>query len=974
MATPSTSPLDSAATRCTLEEPTPSGFDGISNQPSIPGYEVLAELGRGGMGVVYKARQLQLDRLVALKMILNGEHAGREALARFRGEVEAIARLEHPNLVYVYEVGEQEGMPFFSMEFVAGGTLAARIAGRAQPPREAARMVETLARAMNAVHLRGVVHRDLKPGNLLLAADGTPKITDFGLAKRLDAAGSPTLSGSILGTPSYMAPEQALGDSKRIGPSTDVYALGAILYEMLTGRPPFTGETAWDIVAMVIAEEPIAPRRLQKKIPRDLEIICLKCLHKDAARRYPSADALADDLRRFQNSEPIRACPTPAWERGLKWARRHPAAAALVAVIVTAVAALGVVGAIYHARLVAALHEAEQYAEEDRQRLVRLQVAQGVHRLDNGDSSGALVWFTEALRLDEGRPECEDIHRMRIAAVLRQCPRLCGLWIHDGPVAHAAFDARGINIATASEDHSARMWSVRTGSPTSTPLLHGGSVSYVALSPDGKLVATAGADGVARIWQVARGQAIGEPLMHRGPVSSVTFSPDSRLVLTASEDGTARLWHAATGRAHGVPFQHAAGVPHAVFSPDGMHIATGSADGTARLWNIGTRAAESLPLRHDGPLTWIAFSPEGRRLATSSADGTARLWDARTGQALAAPLKHRAAVVHVTFSADGRRVATASDDQTACIWDAPTGALLLRVQQGSGVNFTAFSSDGRWIATASDDNRARVWDAETGEPLTPWLRAHGSINVVLFSPDGNSVLTGSTDGIARLWDVTPARPQRATASTPAPATPVAAGKWVSPDGRLVAVAEGPHSVRLQDTATGQALCSSLRHGSTILHAAFSADGRLLVTGSDDNTARIWDLETCELRTQPLRHCGSVRAAAFSPNARLVVTAAEDRTARVWDVAAGDPITPPLPFTGVLQGVTFSADGRQVSVKNEEGACWTWPLERDDRPVADLVGLAQLLDGSRIDSSRGVAALDANQLRRLWEVLRPPFDK
>jgi WD40 repeat protein len=998
MATPSTSPLDTGATRCTLEVPPTSVVESTNHRPSIPGYEILGELGRGGMGVVYKARQLRLDRLVALKMILNGEHAGAEALTRFRGEVEAIARLEHPNLVHVYEVGEHDGMPFFSMEFVSGGTLAARIARQAQPPRDAAQMVETLARAMHAVHLRGIVHRDLKPGNILLqklatdehkltqikersslspicvhlrssAANFIPKITDFGLAKRLDAAEGPTLSGRILGTPNYMAPEQALGERKRIGPSTDVYALGAILYEMLAGRPPFTGETAWDIIAMVVAEEPVTPRRLHPKVPRDLEIICLKCLHKDIGRRYSNAEALADDLRRFQNGEPIQARPTPTWERAWKWARRHPAVAALAAVVVTAVVALLAVGAIYHGRVVDALHQAEQYAEEGRQRLVRLHVAEGMHRLDQGDSYGALVWFTEALRLDEGRPECEDIHRMRIAAVLRQCPRLRDLWIHDGPVSHAVFGKRGINVATASEDHSARVWNVRTGSPACPPLMHSGAVVYVALSPDGKLVATACADGTARIWQVARGKAVGEPLYHRGPVACVAFSPDVKLVLSASEDGTVHLWDAATGQPHGTPFQLSSGVRHATFSPDGKHLVAGCADGTVSLWNVAGAACESAPMKHGKEITWTAFSPDGKRLATSSADGTARLWDARTGKSLAPPLKHRAPVVHVAFRPDSRRIVTASDDLTACIWDAQTGALVLRVHQGSGVNFTAYSPDGHWLATASDDNTARVWDAETGEPITPWLKAYGSMQVVLFSPDGNSVLTGSNDGIVRVWEVATPRPQVTSPTTVSSAPPAALGKWLSPDGRLVAVTEGPHSARVRDAATNEPVGPPLRHGSTILHAAFSGDGRLLITASDDNTARIWDLATGELRTQPLRHCGTVRTAAFSPDAHLVVTAGDDRTARVWDAVAGHPITPLLPLAGAVQSVTFSADGQQVYVKNEEGTTWTWPLERDDRPVAELVNLAQILDGSRIDSSRGVVALDIDQLRRGWERLR-----
>jgi hypothetical protein len=301
-------------------------------RPDIPGYEILDILGRGGMGVVYQARQTQLDRLVALKMILVGGHAGPDELTRFRTEAEAIGRLQHPNIVQIYEVGQHNGLPFLCLEFCPGGSLAQKLDGTPLPPAEAARLVETLARAIEAAHQKQIVHRDLTPGNVLLAADGQLKVTDFGLAKKLDAAAQ-TRSGAIMGTPSYMAPEQAGGKLRQIGPATDVYALGAILYELLTGRPPFRAATSLDTILQVVAEEPVPPTQLQPKTPRDLETICLKCLQKEPARRYGTAQALADDLGRFQRNEPIAARPVGSLERLAKWARRQPAVATLLAAV-----------------------------------------------------------------------------------------------------------------------------------------------------------------------------------------------------------------------------------------------------------------------------------------------------------------------------------------------------------------------------------------------------------------------------------------------------------------------------------------------------------------------------------------------------------------------------------------------------------------------------------------------------------------
>jgi serine/threonine-protein kinase len=340
--------------------------------PTVPGYEILEELGRGGMGVVYKARQVRLNRLVALKMILTGRYSAVDEQCRFQREAQAIARLLHPGIVQIYEVGEHEDRPYFSMEYLEGGSLAQKLAGTPLPARSAAALVESLARAMHAAHQQSIIHRDLKPANVLLTADGTPKIGDFGLAKLVDAGGDRTIgggqtqSGAILGTPSYIAPEQAAGLAKKIGPATDVYALGTILYEAVTGRPPFRAASVLATLEQVRTQEPVSPSRLQPGLPRDLQTICLKCLDKEPARRYASAEALADDLARFRDGRPIQARPVRRAERLLKWARRQPKLAALTVVCGLALIGLLVGGAIYQYLLQKALRQAEASATDAR--------------------------------------------------------------------------------------------------------------------------------------------------------------------------------------------------------------------------------------------------------------------------------------------------------------------------------------------------------------------------------------------------------------------------------------------------------------------------------------------------------------------------------------------------------------------------------------------------------------------------------
>src|SRR5262245_29974299 len=408
--------------------------------PRVPGYEVEAVLGSGGMGVVYKAWHPRLHREVALKMLLAGPFAGPGELERFLREAETVAGLRHANIVQVYEAGDVEGRPYFTMEFVEGGSLAQKLAGTPQPARQSAALVATVAEAVHAAHQRGIVHRDLKPGNILLTADGTPKLADFGVARRLEGAAGLTQSGAPLGTPSYMAPEQAEGKTRDVGPATDTYALGAILYELLTGRPPFRAETATETLCQVVSQDPAPPSRLNAAVPRDLETICLKCLQKEPPRRYASAQALAEDLQRYGRGEPIAARPAGRLERLTRWVRRHPAAAGLLAALAVLFATTVIGGILlYQQELAAHARQAdsdqkvravlerecdlieESWLAQDLAKLAQAKV-QGIRATDiahSGGASAAVRQAAETFRQDATlRLERAQKNRALMEAVL----------------------------------------------------------------------------------------------------------------------------------------------------------------------------------------------------------------------------------------------------------------------------------------------------------------------------------------------------------------------------------------------------------------------------------------------------------------------------------------------------------------------------------------------------------------------------
>jgi hypothetical protein len=628
---------------------------------------VLGVLGRGGMGVVYKARQLQLDRVVALKMIRAGGHAGPEELARFRREAEAVARLQHPNIVQIHEVGEHDGLPFFSLEFCESGSLADKLDGTPQSPREAARLVETLARAVQAAHERHIVHRDLKPANVLLAADGTPKVTDFGLAKKLDAGDNPTVSGAILGTPSYMAPEQAGGRSKEVGPAADVYALGAILYELLTGRPPFLAATMMDTLARVCADEPVPVRRLQPGVPRDLETVCLKCLEKDPTKRYASARDLAEDLRRFGAGEPVRARPVGVVGRGWRWGRRNPAVAGLLAAVAAALLGGTAAATLFAVRADANARRAN--TERDRADEEALQARRNL--------------YLAHMQLAERA--YDEVNMARVRDLLeRQQPERTG-----------GTDLRGFEWYY--------LWRL-SHSELLTLRGHTGWVQCVAFSPDGRRLASASGFEV-RVWDTATGAEVRALQGHTGEVLGVAFGPDGRRLASASWDQTVRVWDTATGAEVHALKGHTGGV-HGVPTA----AAWPASPRTGRCGS-GTRP----PARRSTP----SRGTPTRSVAWPSAP-TAAAWPAprdwRCGSGTRPPA--RRSTPSRAIPAGSRAWPSAP---TAAAWPAPAGMLSGGERCGSGTR----PPGNRSSPSGGTPSGSRAWpSAPTASawPAPPWTR------------------------------------------------------------------------------------------------------------------------------------------------------------------------------------------------------------------------------------------------------------
>ena len=776
-------------------------------------YEILEEIARGGMGVVFKARQVSLNRTVAVKMILSGQLAGEANIKRFRSEAEAVANLQHSNIVALHEVGEHEGQHYFSMDFVEGKNLAQCISDFGLPILDSkkpatssgwtksriqnqkskiATLLMKVAQAVHYAHQRGILHRDLKPGNILIDSDDEPHVTDFGLAKRLEVESDLTHTGAIMGTPNYMAPEQARG-VKQLSTAVDVYSLGAILYQLLTGRPPFQADTPVETLRVAAEQEPTYPSVINSNVDRDLETICLKCLEKNPDRRYESAAALAEELERWSNQEPILARPSSAWERTVKWTKRKPAIAALtVAVVLTAL--VGAVGIIWQWQLTTSATERanilliESWHKEG---IIWLERAQS--KLGEKDYFTAKLMAARAIGFDGfGRDERQETFRegrnpvllktdsrefVTASTIIRSYPTYAPIWISPSQIQ--------INGQISGGNRGSNLKDARTGEPIVRYIGHSGGVTSLSFSSDGSLLASGSGDRTVRLWDVATGKEQNELHGHSQQVLSVRFSPDGGLLATmgrsweTSSSGTDRrnfteyihyriiLWDIESGELRTEIVHRSRPLENSIrawdsglleFGPNGDVLVSYGEDGTIQLWDAATGAQKGELKGHTDTVLSLDFSYGGSRLYATTANGTCLSWDVATGQLgnVLKPEGDGGQAVTQAFDVESGSIAAGTVTGLVTIRDLDREDLVDDLSGHTGeVRSLDFSLDGERLASASEDNSILLWEVDGSDEPIAKLKGHtGSVNSVSFSPDGTLLASGGADGTVRLWDLT----------------------------------------------------------------------------------------------------------------------------------------------------------------------------------------------------------------------------
>lgn len=748
-------------------------------------YLILGEIAHGGMGVVYLAQQANLNRDVALKLIRAGSLASPRELQLFQHEAEAAAALSHPNIVRVYETGTHEGQPFVAMEFIEGESLAQQIAngrwtadagGPKSRDRRVAQLIALLASAVQHAHERGVIHRDLKPANVLINSSGQPFLADFGLAKLAGSNAGLTQTGQVIGTVAYMAPEQAAGRVRDITIATDVYGLGAILHELLSGAPPFTGENLADLLRQVISNDPGLLSSKAAPLDPDLETICLKCLEKEPARRYPTAAALQDDLERWLRGEPILARRITPAERVWKWVRRHPAISVLLATIV--IGGLASAGTILWQ-----WRRAEQGWSAVRQANIRLLLQRAEECFTKDDSSAAFATLARALRDDPRNRIVEErlVNALRIRRFLvpianastpfdlsgnpqtlaRRSQRgsvvadasngtnivITGQPFSDGPftlvpptigiIRHVTVSPDTHWVGAAVSDVGVCVWDVRSRKLMGT-FPHPAGATVVEFDPAAFLIATGADDGVVRLWELRQSKPIGIISAHRGPINALCFTDDGRVLFSAGEDGVIRAHYPGRAKVAAEPEQ--AGV-----AIDGLAVGQGNVlsarlrgnlvryyawpefpslrelstvdpslvdGGRPSLLPIDSVLGVAATNFHTQEITFTNLSPDGRFVVTSSMDGSVRVWDVRTRQPVTPPMAHGSTVNHARFSPDGRRIATSTAEQRVRVWDAATGIALTDAMETQGDVFSVRFSENGTDVIASNGQR---WTIHHGE-------------------------------------------------------------------------------------------------------------------------------------------------------------------------------------------------------------------------------------------------------------------
>lgn len=886
-------------------------------------FELIDEIARGGMGVVWRARHRRLNRIVALKVVSGGWLASPELVQRFRTEAEAAASLDHPHIVPIYEVGEHDGQHFYTMKLVEGGPLSGdrALPGVANCNQSAARLVAAISRAVHYAHQRGILHRDLKPGNILLDGHGEPHLTDFGLAKVIEQDNAITRTQAVIGTPSYMSPEQARGDTKQLTTAVDVYGLGAVLFHLLTGEPPFAGGTTMETIRQVIDLEAKRPSAVNPSVDRDLEVICLKCLEKEPTRRYGSAEALADDLDRWLRDEPILARRNNALERTVKWVRRNRTRAALLALAAISAVTVTVISSVMNVRLNGARAELARQAEAQRRDLVRLNVATGNRQAESGDAFNALNSFAEAARLDVERPDRFAIHRLRFNNTLAHLPQLEYLWTHTGAVLSARFSADGSKVVTASRDRTARVWDVRSGEAITGPMPHADGLNWAGFSAQDRLVFTRSVSGHIQVWHADSGapafgpfDGVGSGAPRDGASLDISFSSDQRWFAVMKKKSV-EIRRTKDGGLEWEPLACAARPNQVLFAPSGQQVAILMERGPLVIHHLVTRETRQYP----SGLGWRngAWSPDGEWLALSCANFTVRLFLVDRGYLKPVELTHEDTPLSLHFSKNGERLLTCSYDGTARMFDVESGRPLMPPMRHAGpVYMSAFSPNERWISTAGWDGFVRLWDAQTGESQRDWLHHSGAVRDLMWSADSTRLLTASLEGAARLWYLGTNDAARWRRSHDSPVQSVV----FSPDGTRLAVLGLKQGARIWNL-TNDSPEIVLQHPSRALMAAWP-DNRRIVTSCSDDHLRTWEAGSGRLlESVPLE--GAVRdrfTEHFSPGGTFFVPVLPGRPSGVWNVSDGK-----LHFTlgsRAARAVGFSPDGKWiVLVDGSEARIW-----------------------------------------------------
>jgi eukaryotic-like serine/threonine-protein kinase len=913
-------------------------------------YELLEEIARGGMGVVFKARQATLNRIVAVKMILTGVLASPADVERFHAEAEAAANLDHPGIVPIFEVGEHNGQHYFSMGYVEGRSLAARVPDGPLPAREGAQVMRVVCDAVQYAHERQIIHRDLKPANILIDRDGRPRITDFGLAKHQQDDSGRTATGQVLGTPAYMPPEQAAGKLELIGPTADVYALGAILYTLLTGRPPFQSASSVDTLRQVLEKEPLAPSELTAGVPRDLETIVLKCLQKSISQRYPTARELADDLQRFLDGRPILARPVGRLERGWRWCRRNPLLAAMSSAVVLLLATVAIISTAaalgYRSQLAraAVAENAEKDAKQDA--LAKLWdsyvVAARAGRMSRrpGQRFGSLRAIEKALALPlpPGRSN-DELRTEAIAALLLPdlevakewpgCPRgTTAVAIDSTFQRYARGDASGrVSIRRVNDD--AELIQL----PGEGPLAEYGGLAF---SPDGRFLMQCcqSAQGFRRHFWNLDGP---RPVIVLSGLSTYAFSPDGRQFAAGHADGSIRLHDLETGRELN-RYQVAGFTPISLaWNPRRPQLEVCDNRSAYHLLDLATgkfEAAVSVP-RGISSSDW---HPGGNLLATGNdhdiLHSTITLWETSKSKLAQRPLEsHKGGGVQVRFNHAGDRLLSTDWGGLWRLWDTRTGQLLL-TQPAGGVEL-CFSHDDGLVGLAATSHGLRFFRFQSGREFCTVVHRDNSTESGYPSDDncncqldrdGRLLAIPAADGVA-VMDVI--RGEEVAMLPLGDNLPIG----VDPNGAVLThgTAGAQRWPLAFDAATGERVYGppkTLAPKMSFLPGGIgnSADATVLAFPVSNNGARELILpEGKEFHLTPqedVRHC------AVSPDGRWVVTgshgALKGAAAKIWDARTGRHVRD-LPVAGFCY-VSFSPDGKWLLTAGGGARLWsvgTW---------------------------------------------------